>query len=368
MATFTRDAELSSIVLTDEDRGGDDIITATGFSGDKILIGQFGADSISGGTQDDVVFGDLATLEFLPFGQRFDGQSSVDRIIRIEAIRADQIFDDTIFGGSGADFIMGGMGADILVGDDGQDTLIGDTVIFTRTWDASSDGLIERTTIDTNFAFVTGGYDQIRGGLGPDIMIGGLGRDLFFGNTQLDLIFSDGYAGIFTADWSAGYNADTPQRFLLTSNFAGSGAIDVVSESQQDSSIGGPLDYLAQNSRFDENTQVESRTYLDVLNELRGRESVFDDILSILGRNTTTESIVLLLMAGADTDLVMQALLKEIMAEMALTSGVAPLQLEMIIRTIVAEYLANAGLLNDIPTDENTADQTVLASSAIAAE
>ena len=85
-----------------------------------------------------------------------------------------------IAGGAGRDLIWGGFGADSLRGGAGQDMIIGDTAVLDRTLRfIPGAGMIEGIAVETNFPFVEGGEDTLRGDAGADIMIGNLGPDLF---------------------------------------------------------------------------------------------------------------------------------------------------------------------------------------------
>lgn len=244
--SFRNVTDVEAITFTNLVLGGDDTITGAGTSGDNILAGQAGRDNIIGGTSDDMIVGDIAVLLLGSHQNVLPGQSAQDRIVHMTGTRTDIAYDDELYGDEGNDFIMAGFGDDTLHGDDGQDFLIGDSALLARSWSVQSDGSIfEELRIDTNFAYLTGGYDEIVGGDGPDVMIGGLGPDLFYGNTADDLIYSDGYAGIFRSESSvSGFAGETPQRFLYTSNFAGPGAIDIVSAAQQQDAIGSALSHL----------------------------------------------------------------------------------------------------------------------------
>jgi Ca2+-binding RTX toxin-like protein len=216
--------------------------------GDNILFGQAGDDSITGGETDDIIAGDLVAITLSERAGALPGQSAVDRLVRLEGIAISVAGADVIAGGAGRDLIWGGFGPDALRGGAGQDMIIGDTAALDRTLRfIPGAGMIEGIAVETNFPFVEGGEDTLRGDEGADIMIGNLGPDLFFGNTADDLLYSDGYAGTFEAGWGPQRLAG-PTAFLelLTSNFAGPGAIDIVSAAQQDDAIGSPLDFTSE--------------------------------------------------------------------------------------------------------------------------
>lgn len=223
--------------------GGDDVLTAEGTRGDNLLMGQTGNDTLDGGLDDDMLVGDNADLEFLAFESRFAGQSGLDRWTRFESVMPGVDGDDLQRGHDGTDYLIGGFGEESLFGGNGQDFLVGDTVIMARSYSPDGTGIAGELWIDTNFAFETGGYDELHGEAGFDVMIGNLGPDLFFGDTQEDALFSDGFAGYFTTDLDSRlFVQPTPHWQLVQVNFAGPGAIDIVSKAQSASSIGLSLD------------------------------------------------------------------------------------------------------------------------------
>ena len=322
--TFVNFTDPQTILATNPDLGGNDTVTADGTIGDNILFGQAGADSVIGGETEDIIIGDLALIELSDANIAITGQSAVDRLTYIEGIRPDIAFDDELFGQGGRDLIWGGFGDDDIFGGDDQDILIGDTAILTRTLTPTGNlGLLtEDITIDTNFAFLTGGYDEIDGQGGADIQIGNLGPDLFFGNTETDLIFSDAYAGIFISLYStAAFQGPTPQINLLTSNFAGFGATDVVSSAQQDDSIGSNLGFLGQYDRLvlGLGTSGIGELFSASLTSDEGRNldetySEFVDlVLDFLSSDVMIAAMAKLLEAGADPELVRAAILNSLL-------------------------------------------------------
>ena len=234
---FRNITDVVRVAITRDDAGGDDIITAAGTTGDNILIGQVGADTITGGESDDWIIGDLAEITLTDPATALPGQSVMDRVSFVNFINPDLGFDDILSGGAGNDFILGGFGDDTLNGGDGQDFLMGDSIRFYRDVQAGPP-VYEEIRLETTYAYVTGGYDTMNGGDGADVMVGNLGPDLFIGNTADDALFSDGFAGIFGATLVDGFASTVVHRELITANFAGSGALDIVSNAQIDQAIG----------------------------------------------------------------------------------------------------------------------------------
>ena len=364
--TFRNETDVETLLLTNQDRGGDDELTALGGSGDNIIIGQFGNDSITGGLDDDLLVGDLVTLQFDSHQNVLPGQSAWDRMSRMVGIREDLGFDDTLYGSDGDDFIMGGFGDDIIYGEAGQDFLIGETVIYVRSWSFNTEGLLDEViTVDTNFAFLDGGYDEMSGGSGFDIMVGGLGPDLFYGDTAEDLLQSDGYAGLFRATWGIdGFAGDTPHRALYTSNYAGLGATDVVSAAQEEDSIGVPLKFTSPEEVEDEvvaeETEIEvSEGYQAEARPLQ-RGQIVAHVLAYLESAAVTDALANAIAAGADLDLVRGALIESTINDLGSLSRMGAVEFEALIVEVV-DYL-----LSRVVTDRDAVTQ--MEKLALAAE
>ncbi|PJE32298.1 RTX-I toxin determinant A from serotypes 1/9 [Pseudooceanicola marinus] len=356
--TFINRSDVRTLVLTNEELGGDDTISAGDMSGDNLIVGQAGADSIMGGNTDDMIIADIAELTFTDPATRRAGQSAVDRIDYMIGTRMDLGFDDVVRAGGGNDFVMGGFGADTINGNDGQDFLIGETVIFQRSYEEMADGgLFEITLIDTNFAYETGGYDLISGDEGNDVMVGGLGGDLFFGNTAEDLIFSDAYAGEFHAEWSPlQFEGETAFRTLWQSNFAGPGAIDVVSRAQLDDAIGSPFDMLPAFSvaQFD---MTERDLGGDFIAEGFGDEVqtlVFvNQLMDYLSSEKVVGALAVMVNSGAESSVLDDALRAGIAGQFAGVWNLDAPEFEMVIRQIIAFLLnrVQADNENEAPSE-----------------
>ncbi|MEH6776434.1 MAG: calcium-binding protein, partial [Cereibacter changlensis] len=321
--------DIVTLEMTDIERGGDDLIYADAEDlGDDILMGQAGNDTIRAGGGDDVILGDIALFTFLHPHDRLPGQSAADRMLRLEATRIDIGGDDLIYGGIGNDIAVAGFGADLMYGGDGQDILIGDTAIITRRWvDEAKGGLTEWLTIDTNFAFIQGGYDHIHGEGDHDVMVGNLGPDMFYGDTAEDAIFSDGYAGLFRAWLPQGFEgrAENDQRYLYTSNFAGAGAVDVVSNAQQNAAIGNPLD------------AVEDGSLGKVLT-FPGRNALDPDLwrrtIDMLDEPRMLRAMAQMIAMGADSELLADSMLSSLIEAGLLSGDTDPVMLELLIERL----------------------------------
>ncbi len=329
-ATFTGATDIVTLTMTDVERGGDDLIeTDAADPGDDILMGQAGDDTIRAGGGDDVILGDIATFAFAHPDTRLPGQSAADRMTRLESTRIDVAGDDLLEGHDGNDIMVGGFGAEVLRGGNGQDILIGDTAIITRRWvDATSGGLMEWLTIDTNFAFVEGGYDHIHGEAGHDIMIGNLGPDMFYGDTAEDAIFSDGYAGLFRAWLPQGFEgrAENDQRYLYTSNFAGRGAVDVVSNAQQNAAIGNPLEAPLESALGKVIPFPGSRHALD--------PDLWRRTIDLLDDPEVLRALAQLIAMGADAGLLADSMLATLIEAGLLSGTTDPAMLEILIERL----------------------------------
>lgn len=98
---------------------------------------------------------------------------------------------DTLLGGSGDDLLNGGAGADLLQGGDGDDHLVGgggnDTLMGGADDDVLNGG---------------GGSDTLIGGMGDDTLIGGGGEDTFVFNMNLNTQ-GGGFITYTLADWAS---------------------------------------------------------------------------------------------------------------------------------------------------------------------
>jgi Ca2+-binding RTX toxin-like protein len=348
--------EILSLTTLHHAQGGDDSFTAQGTRGDTIMMGQTGDDSVIGGLDDDMAVGDNADMSFLPFEQRFGGQSGLDRFIRFESVRPDVDGDDVLRGEAGVDYLVGGFGDEEMFGGDGQDILIGDTAIIERLYSAQGGGAFGELWIDTNFAYEIGGYDQIHGEAGFDIMIGNLGPDLFFGNTAEDVIFSDAVAGYFTSEFDAQlFNQATPQWWLIQVNFAGPTAIDVVSKAQTADSIGLSLDRpvlpLGDEYRFDSQS-VRPDVLFDRAPDLVLNAGQVDQLMDYVLSDALMSAIAELMAMGLDGDALRDAIAAAINAHMGQTLQIdfaTQAQLLERLMTIIEDRLqlsANATFLN----------------------
>ena len=145
---------------------GNDAIYAG--AGDDVLVGGEGRDALFGGEGADLIIGG-ADSDLIQGGDNGDiafGGDGDDLILGEEGA-------DTLYGEAGRDEIQGGIGNDTIFGGDGDDVIFGEDGADTLNGGA--------------------GNDEIQGGIGNDIILGGDGDDLTFGGEDADVI--NGEAG-----------------------------------------------------------------------------------------------------------------------------------------------------------------------------
>lgn len=181
-----------------------------GNSGDDTLLGSAGSDILVGGDGNDRLRGQGGSRDQLFGGS---GNDELDGGAGSDTLRGGD-GQDTLIGDSGNDFmsggagddnLLGGSGADILNGDDGQDTLIGESGNDQLNGDAGDDSLLGEEGVDTldggddddtlvggdgdDVLFGQAGNDGLDGGAGNDIVNGGSGNDALFGGRGDDSMY-----------------------------------------------------------------------------------------------------------------------------------------------------------------------------------
>ena len=340
--TFVNRSDLQTVVLTNQYLGGDDTLTAANTSGDNIMFGQAGSDVMTGGNDDDVMIGDLVTLSLYDHATTYPGQSAADRIGYMISIHIDIAGDDLMFGGAGADTMIGGFGADLMKGGSGDDIIIGDTIIYNRVFSLDDFSRIHgHLTLETNYAYVTGGYDTLFGEEGADIMIGGLGGDMFHGDTASDVLFSDGYTGIFKTTWSErGFEGDTPQWRLYTSNFAGPQAVDVVSNAQQNDVIGSPLTIVEmEGDKYNLAGEHSRFSFTEDVDDGFDQADKFSEaLLAVLSTASFMQNLAQLITSGVQGDVLRTSIEQTIKAELGEVWNLDQLEIEQVISATI-EFL-----------------------------
>ncbi len=177
--------DIDEVSSTSPGIGGNDTIT-TG-AGNTIAIGGAGDDLIVGGSGSNVILGDNGRiLAASAAGPRFGGLALT--LGRVETIAPGIGGRDTISGGSTANVILGGADRDSITAAGGTNLILGDEGFVD--W-VIADG--DPTDIDvvssTNPEI--GGDDTITIGTGNVIAIGGYGNDLIIGGTGTNVILGD---------------------------------------------------------------------------------------------------------------------------------------------------------------------------------
>ena len=137
--------------------------TITGGTGNDTVYGYAGADSLLGGKGNDKIYGG-AGADYIDGGYGADtlvGGNGKDNL-------RGKYGNDVLLGGDGDDYLSGGRGADSLSGGKGADYLSGDIGNDTLNGGAGNDSL-----------FGGSGADNLYGGTGNDTLNGGDGADLF---------------------------------------------------------------------------------------------------------------------------------------------------------------------------------------------
>ncbi|MCK4276071.1 MAG: hypothetical protein KAX78_06135 [Phycisphaerae bacterium] len=155
--------------------GGDDAIE--GGDADDLILGGFGGDTIAGNAGNDVIIGDSGRI-LLTGGV----------IERIETTDPAIGGPDTISGGTDRDVILGGVAGDNISGGAENDVIIGDNGFVDYTIDDGDPSDIDQISVaEPNI----GGGDIIDAGAGNDIVLAGTAGDTVHGGQGNDLIFGD---------------------------------------------------------------------------------------------------------------------------------------------------------------------------------
>ncbi|QYK43301.1 MAG: M10 family metallopeptidase C-terminal domain-containing protein [Paracoccaceae bacterium] len=144
--------------------GGADHDVVSGQQGNDVLYGDAGDDTIAGSTGDDEAYGGIGN----------------DQIGGGEG-------NDSLFGGAGDDIMGGGPGNDLMDGGDGRDYVSGGIGDDLLRGGAGHDTIA--SSYGNDMAYGDAGNDAIGGGYGYDTLYGGDGNDTIGGGDQDDLIF-----------------------------------------------------------------------------------------------------------------------------------------------------------------------------------
>ncbi|MCZ8154128.1 MAG: Hint domain-containing protein [Rhodobacteraceae bacterium] len=210
-----------------------DTLNAASSGGNVTLRGNGGADTITGGSANDALFGGAGadTLSGNAGNDVIDGGDEADQLFggtgnntlfggagndRLEATTGlDQLFGgagiDTLFGGDGADTLdggeesdslYGGNGADLLLGGDGVDLLDGGADNDTLRGGLGNDSLLGQGGDDRFLIEENGGTDTVIGGTGTDTIdttLIGSGVTVTFSGTASGTVTAAGTTAGFTS-------------------------------------------------------------------------------------------------------------------------------------------------------------------------
>lgn len=238
----------------------------TGGSGNDILLGIYGDDTMYGNDGNDIMVG-LGGCDYI------DGGNGNDWLVGLDD--ADEIHGrdgtDFIFGGADDDCLYGEKGMDLLLGNSGGDEMHGGDDIDIMLGLSGEDtmyGGSGRKITTSGFEFDLGNLmlggtekDEMHGGkdgdfmfgnAGPDTMKGEAGIDVMFGNKDDD-IMEGGVGGILVLAgitlplgnfmWGNGHNDKMKGGIALDVMFGNSGEDDMRGE--------GLMDFIAGNSDND---------------------------------------------------------------------------------------------------------------------
>lgn len=161
-----------SITTLAQNVGSDDTISSGG--GGDLVLGGFGGDTIRADDGDDTVLGDNGTLNY-----------TAGILFTIKTIAPDQGAADSISGGGDDDLLFGGTAGDSIDAAGGDDFILGDQGIVTFT-----DGVISLVTTNDG-ATAEFGNDGITAGDGNNVVLGGLGADSIVSLSGRDVVLGD---------------------------------------------------------------------------------------------------------------------------------------------------------------------------------
>ncbi|MEM1164365.1 MAG: hypothetical protein AAGJ28_25845, partial [Pseudomonadota bacterium] len=204
---------------------------------------------------------------------------------------------------------------------------------------SSANGLIlETLEFESNAPFLQGGNDLLDGEGGPDILIGGLGPDRLNGNTETDFLAGDAVAFLLTAPFAdlsslppgapGGLFAPEREFDLITVNFPGPGAGDVLSSAQVAGSLGFSLNSAGEAN--DEATGVAAIQKLiasgtsgvDLVAELSARANdLFTLISDTVSSSETVQRIADLLALDVPQDVLVEMIQNGLAQELATALG-----------------------------------------------
>lgn len=256
-------------------QGGDDILR--GGEGDDIVSGGSGNDTLDGGEGFDTAdYSDASSGVRVQLNTGValnDGDGGTDTLNGFENVTG-SAFDDLLIGDDGANTLSGGLGRDVLIGGDGADTLIGGSGAANELYGGAGDDTYILNANDTIVELVDGGTDTVRsnnnlvnlaanvenlifagagmfrgnGNASDNIITGGAGDDILFGGAGNDIL--NGGGGFDTADFSQASSGVVARLDTGLVSQDGDGGIDTLVDI--DALIGSSFDDLLIGSTSDD--------------------------------------------------------------------------------------------------------------------
>ncbi|MGO1074132.1 beta strand repeat-containing protein [Inquilinus sp. CA228] len=208
-------------------RGDDGANVIDGGGGNDQIASYGGADAINGGAGVDTIYYDVVAVTVnLATGQGFGGDAQGDTYQNVENVVGTAL-NDILIGNAGANGLSGGAGDDTLTGLGGADFLQGGAGIDTVSYATSSNGVAANLTSgqgtftdaqgDTYYGIenlvgaaladsLTGdaGNNALSGGAGDDKFGGFGGADAFDGGAGIDIVYYDAAAGAVQVNLATG--------------------------------------------------------------------------------------------------------------------------------------------------------------------
>lgn len=223
--TLTVSIDEDNAVFVANGQGGDDVLDASASSIPVILFGDGGSDTLTGGTSNDIIFGDFGRVQWRSSSNNiFNAEGAIaaqaggggygdftDGILRFVTDAFSVSFDegdsDIIILGKGDDCAIGGYLDDNITGDLGNDIIVstrtgvsvtqplllivaflqfGDSAKLSFNIDSGYPTLLSTLGCDQ------GGNDILSGGEGEvNYIVGGSFDDTIYGGSGMDLVFGD---------------------------------------------------------------------------------------------------------------------------------------------------------------------------------
>jgi Ca2+-binding RTX toxin-like protein len=179
--------------------GGNDTILAG--EGDNLILAGVGADAVTTGGGVDLVMGDNGQIDWASNGE-YSAFQTTDPLLGA---------NDVILAGDGDNIVAGGFGADQITVGLGQDLILGDNGIFSFTPDAGGAAVLTEART-TDLVNGTGGDDTIVAGDGINVVLAGVGADTVSAGTGADIVIGDnGYVNWDTAALITQFGSSEPE-------------------------------------------------------------------------------------------------------------------------------------------------------------